>query len=101
MEASAAEAQMASGTRARTTPTPVVHLARSAATSASGREKSGRLDGRTQENGDHRQADERGHESREDLTPITHLDRIEIAPPRAGEELGRWLRHGEAPGAGW
>src|SRR5260370_13403410 len=56
------------------------------------REKSGRLDGRREQNRDHRQADERGPESREDLTPIARLDRIEIAPPRAGEKLGRWLR---------
>src|SRR6185503_12111906 len=58
-------------------------------------EKSGRVDSRTEQNRDHRQADERGPESREDLTPVARLDRIEIAPPRAGEELGRGLRSGK------
>ena len=87
MEPSAAEARIgkASSPRARTTPTPVDSISRGRPTYVrEPHEKSGRVDGRTEQNRDHRQADERGPESREDLTPVARLDRIEIAPPRAG-----------------
>src|SRR5260370_29655791 len=55
------------------------------------REKSGRLEGGPEQNRDHGQADERGPESGEHPTPFARLDRLEIAPPRAGEKLRRRL----------
>src|SRR5262245_58507980 len=55
----------------------------------------GRLDGRAQQHRDHRQTDERGDEASQDVTSVASLDRLEISPPRSGEELSRRLRRGK------
>src|SRR5207302_9665541 len=41
---------------------------------------------------DHDQTDDGGREAGEDRTPLARRDRLEISPPRPGEELLRRLR---------
>src|SRR2546430_3037110 len=56
------------------------------------RDESGRLDRRGQQGSDHDQTDYGGREAGEDRTPLARRDRLEISPPRPGEELLRRLR---------